>query len=126
MPKRLPAALSAKGFRIVAGGTDNHLFMVDLRPKSITGKEAAALLDRVQITVNKNLVPFDPAPPTVASGIRIGTPAVTTRGMKEPEMSHIADLIDRAVQNRDDEAELEKIRRDVEHLAQEFPIYTQL
>ncbi len=120
------AALSAKGFRIVAGGTDNHLFMVDLRPKSITGKEAAGLLDRVQITVNKNLVPFDPAPPTVASGIRIGTPAVTTRGMKEPEMSHIADLIDRAVQNRDDEAELDKIRRDVEHLAQQFPIYTQL
>ena len=81
-------AMGLKGFRIVAGGTDNHLFMVDLRPKKITGKDAATLLDRVQITVNKNLVPFDTEPPTVTSGIRIGTPAITTRGMKEAQMAH--------------------------------------
>ncbi len=124
--KALAAALAAKGFRIVAGGTDNHLFMVDLRPKHITGKEAASLLDRVQITVNKNLVPFDPQPPTVTSGIRIGTPALTTRGMKAAQMTLIADLMDRTVLNRTNEAELEKIRSEVEHLAREFPIYSHL
>ena len=116
-------ALTAKGFRIVTGGTDNHLFMVDLRPKKITGKEAAGLLDRVQITVNKNLIPFDLESPTVTSGVRIGTPAVTTRGMKEAQMLKIADLIDRCVINRHQEAELEKVRLEVEQLAQEFPIY---
>ncbi len=122
----LAQALTAKGFRIVAGGTDNHLFMVDLRPKNITGKDAAAVLDRVQITVNKNLVPFDPQPPTVTSGIRIGTPAVTTRGMKEKEMARIADLLDRAVVNQANAAELEKIRVEAEKLANEFPIYKDL
>jgi glycine hydroxymethyltransferase len=121
--KAFAGALGSKGFRIVTGGTDNHLFMVDLRPKKITGKEAAGLLDRVQITVNKNLIPFDPESPTVTSGVRIGTPAITTRGMKEAQMLLIADLIDRCVLNRDNEAELEKVRQEVEHLAQEFPIY---
>jgi glycine hydroxymethyltransferase len=119
-------AMSSRGFRIVTGGTDNHLFMVDLRPKKITGKEMATLLDRVQITVNKNLIPFDTEPPTVTSGIRVGTPAVTTRGMKEAQMLMIAELIDRCVLNRDKETELEKVRSQVEHLAQEFPIYTTL
>jgi glycine hydroxymethyltransferase len=119
-------ALGKTGFRIVAGGTDNHLFMVDLRPKNITGKDAATLLDRVQITVNKNLIPFDPAPATVASGIRVGTPAVTTRGMKEAQMLTIAQLIDRCVLNRDNETQLVNIRREVEQLAQEFPIYTDI
>ncbi len=122
--KTLANALASKGFRIVAGGTDNHLFMVDLRPKKITGKDAAAVLDRVQITVNKNLVPFDTESPVVTSGIRIGTPAVTTRGMKEAQMLKIADLIDRCVINRDIGTELEKVRQEVEHLAHEFPIYT--
>lgn len=121
--KTFANALSSKGFRIVTGGTDNHLFMVDLRPKKITGKDAATLLDRVQITVNKNLVPFDTEPPAIASGIRIGTPAITTRGMKEAQMLTIAGLIDRCVLNRDNEVELEKIRTEVERLAQEFPIY---
>lgn len=121
--KAFATALGSKGFRIVAGGTDNHLFMVDLRPKKITGRDTAALLDRVQITVNKNLVPFDTEPPTVTSGIRIGTPAITTRGMKEAQMGIIADLIDRAVLNRDKEKELEKVRFEVERLAQGFPIY---
>jgi len=119
-------AMGSRGFRIITGGSDNHLFMVDLRPKKITGKEAATLLDRVQITVNKNLIPFDPEPATVTSGIRVGTPAVTTRGMKEAQMLLIAGLIDRSVQNRDKETELEKIRLEVEHLAQEFPIYADL
>jgi glycine hydroxymethyltransferase len=121
--KALANALAARGFRIVTGGTDNHLFMVDLRPKKTTGREVAALLDQVQITVNKNLVPFDPEPPTVTSGIRIGTPAITTRGMKETQMITIADLIDRCVLNRDKENELERIRQEVEHLAQAFPVY---
>jgi len=121
--KAMAQALAAKGFRIVTGGTDNHLLMVDLRPKNITGKEAATLLDWVQITVNKNLIPFDTLSPTVTSGIRVGTPAITTRGMKEAQMLTIAGLIDRCVLNRDNESELEKVRGEVEHLAQEFPIY---
>ena len=115
--------MASKGFRIVTGGTDNHLFMVDLRGKNITGKEVATLLDRVQITVNKNLIPFDPQPPTVTSGIRVGTPAITSRGMKEAQMLTIAELIDRSVLNRDREDQLEKIRNQVELLAKEFPIY---
>ncbi len=116
-------ALSQRGFRIVSGGTDNHLFMVDLRPKSVTGKETASLLDRVQITVNKNLIPFDPQPPTVASGVRIGTPAVTTRGMKEAQMQQIAECIDRCVVSRGDEAALARVQKDVQALAGAFPIY---
>ncbi|MBF0570862.1 MAG: serine hydroxymethyltransferase [Candidatus Omnitrophica bacterium] len=124
--KAFSAALADRGFRIVTGGTDNHLFMVDLRPKEITGKDAATLLDRVQITVNKNLIPFDAQSPMVTSGIRVGTPAVTTRGMKEAQMLAIADLIDRAVLSRDNELELEKIRSQVESLAQEFQIYSHL
>ena len=122
--KALSEALLSKGFRIVAGGTDNHLFMVDLRSKKITGKETATLLDRVQITVNKNLVPFDTESPVVTSGIRIGTPAITTRGMKEVQMQKIALLIDQCVINRANDSQLEKIRQEVEHLALEFPIYT--
>jgi glycine hydroxymethyltransferase len=119
-------ALTKHGFRIVAGGTDNHLFMVDLRSKNITGKDASSLLDHVQITVNKNLIPLDPQPPTVTSGIRIGTPAVTTRGMKESQMEVIAQLINRAIENRDDQAVLAKVRQQVDQLTKEFPIYAHL
>lgn len=114
------------GFRIVTGGTDNHLFMVDLRAKNTTGKEASVILDRVRITVNKNLIPFDPQPPTVTSGIRIGTPAVTTRGMKEEEMKRIAYLIDQAILNKDNEAKLKEVRSEVEKLTKQFPIYKDL
>ncbi len=124
--KAFAQALTEKGFRIVAGGTDNHLFMVDLRPKNITGKDASHVLDLVQITVNKNLIPFDTAAPTVTSGIRIGTPAITTRGMKEAQMKQIAGLIDRAIVNRDNEAELAKVRGEVQQLADTFPIYPNL
>ena len=114
------------GYRIVAGGTDNHLFMVDLRSKNITGKEAAAVLDKVSITVNKNLIPFDPQPPVVTSGIRIGTPVVTTRGMKEKEMRKIAGLIDQAIVHKDNEGKIAKVKAGVHELTGEFPIYKDL
>ncbi|MEI8011950.1 MAG: serine hydroxymethyltransferase [Candidatus Omnitrophota bacterium] len=117
------AALEKRGFRIVSGGTDNHLFMVDLRPKNITGKDAATLLDTVKITVNKNLVPFDTQAPAVTSGVRIGTPAVTTRGMRGAEVEEIARFIDEAIVHRDDAAALEKVRAGVAALTKKFPIY---
>lgn len=116
-------ALASRGFRIVSGGTDNHLFMVDLASKNITGKDAATLLDSVKITVNKNLVPFDTQAPAVTSGIRIGTPAVTTRGMKEAEMQQIAGLIDRAVVHRSDAGVLAEVAADVAALTGRFPVY---
>ncbi|MBI5149684.1 MAG: serine hydroxymethyltransferase [Candidatus Omnitrophica bacterium] len=118
--------MGSLGYRIVAGGTDNHLFMVDLRSKNVTGKEAAAVLDKVSITVNKNLIPFDPQPPVVTSGIRIGTPAVTTRGMKEKQMQKIAGLIDQAIVHRDNDGKLAKVRAGVHELTREFPIYKDL
>ncbi|NCA96126.1 MAG: serine hydroxymethyltransferase, partial [Methanomicrobia archaeon] len=114
------------GFRIVANGTDNHLFMVDLRAKNTTGKEASFILDKVRITVNKNLIPFDPSPATVTSGIRIGTPAVTTRGMKEEEMKKIAFLIDQAIIHKNDEEKLKTVKAEVEALTKAFPIYKDL
>lgn len=118
--------LSDLGFRIVTGGTDNHLFMVDLRSKKISGKDASAVLDKVKITVNKNLIPYDPEPPTVTSGVRIGTPVVTTRGMREKEMKMIGQFIDESITQRDDEKALAKVRARVEKLAKEFPIYEKL
>lgn len=119
----LSGALANHGFRIVAGGTDNHLFMVDLRQKKITGKEASELLDKVHITVNKNLIPFDPESPMVTSGIRIGTPVLTTRGMKEAEMEKIAGLIDETITHKEDEGALDKVREGVLELSKAFPIY---
>lgn len=124
--KVFASTLEELGFRIVAGGTDNHLFMVDLTAKNISGKEAAAVLDKVRITVNKNLIPFDTQSPVVTSGIRIGTPAVTTRGMKQEEMKKIARLIDQAILNKDNDAELEKVKAQVESLTEDFPIYQDL
>ncbi len=121
--KALAHALLERGYRLVTGGTDNHLILVDLRPKGITGRDAEQLLDRVSITVNKNAIPNDPEKPMVTSGIRIGTPAVTTRGMKEAEMVQIADLIDRAITHRNDEAALERIRAEVHELTARFPLY---
>ena len=118
--------MGSLGYRIVAGGTDNHLFMVDLRSKNITGKEAADVLDKVSITVNKNLIPFDPQPPVVTSGIRIGTPAVTTRGMKEKEMRKIAGFIDQAIVHKDNEGKLAKVKTGVHELTEEFSIYKDL
>ncbi len=118
----LADALSNKGYRIVSGGTDNHLMLVDLRPKNATGKEVQIACDKAGITLNKNMIPFDPEKPMVTSGVRIGTPAVTTRGMKEPEMLRIADFIDRAVKNKNDDAALDAIRKEVSLFTKDFPM----
>ena len=121
--KRLAAALSSAGFRLVSGGTDNHLMLVDVFSKGITGKVAEAALGKAGITVNKNAIPFDRNPPMVASGIRVGTPAVTTRGMREPEMDLIGELIARVLQSPDDERTLGMVRSEVERLCRRFPLY---
>lgn len=121
--RSLSAALAKLGFRIVTGGTDNHLFMMDLRPKNVTGKEASEILDQVHITVNKNLIPFDPESPMVTSGIRIGTPSLTSRGMKEAQMELVAQWIDQAIVNRDNPGILENVKAEVLNLTREFPIY---
>lgn len=109
--KRLGEELAQRGYRLVTGGTDNHLFLLDLRPKGLTGREAEEKLDAVGITVNKNAIPFDPKPPRVTSGIRIGTPAITTRGLTPEEMPRVAELIDRALMEGPSEALREEVRR---------------
>jgi glycine hydroxymethyltransferase len=121
--KRLAAGLSAAGYRLVSGGTDNHLMLVDVFSKGLTGKVAEAALGNAGITVNKNAIPFDRNPPMVASGVRIGTPAVTSRGMREPEMDTIAALISRALQSPDDDGALANVRAEVEALCRKFPLY---
>ncbi|HBJ87506.1 MAG TPA: glycine hydroxymethyltransferase, partial [Verrucomicrobiales bacterium] len=118
----LAAALTALGYRIVSGGTDNHLMLVDLRPKGLNGKVASETLDKAAITVNKNGIPFDTEKITLGGGIRIGTPAVTTRGMKEAEMTQIAAWIDRALNHTTDEGVLAEIRREVSETNQRFPL----
>ena len=115
--------LQELGYRIVAGGTDNHLFIVDLRSKSINGRTAEQLLETVGITVSRSCIPFDPEKPWLTSGIRIGTPAITTRGMGEDEMHEIAQLIDEVINKRDDESALKKIGEQVKELCKKFPIY---
>ena len=120
--KALAAGLAKHGYRIVSGGTDNHLMLVDLRPKEINGKEAQEVLDRAGITVNKNGIPFDTYPIFKPGGIRVGTPAVTTRGMKEEEMLEISDLVAEALQNRTDEKALERVRGKVRDLTRRFPL----
>jgi glycine hydroxymethyltransferase len=120
---KLAGALSSAGFRLVSGGTDNHLMLVDVFSKGITGKLAETALHDAGITVNKNAIPFDQNPPMVASGIRIGTPALTTRGMKEAEMEIIADFITRALKTPEDSRALGMIRAEVEALCQKFPLY---
>ena len=119
----LAAAMAAEGYRIVSGGTDNHLFLMDVFSKGITGKVGEKALEAAGITVNKNTIPFDPNPPMVASGIRVGTPAVTTRGMGVAEMKEIAALIARALDARDNPEALRAIAGDVERLASRFPLY---
>ena len=120
--KALAAGLANHGYRIVSGGTDNHLMLVDLRPKDLNGKEAQEILDRAGITVNKNAIPFDTSSPFKPGGIRIGTPAVTTRGMREEEMLEIADLVAEALKKRSDAAALENVRRKVLDLTRRFPL----
>jgi len=119
----LAASLKEAGFRIVSGGTDNHLMLVDVFQKGILGSEAELALGKAGITVNKNTIPYDVNPPLKASGIRLGTPAMTTRGMKEPEMRQIATWIEKALARRSDDAALERIRGEVAELANQFPLY---
>jgi glycine hydroxymethyltransferase len=121
----LAGAMVSKGYQIISGGTDNHLMLIDLRPKSdsLTGKVAENTLVRADITVNKNAVPFETRSPFVTSGIRIGTPAVTSRGMKEPEMIKIADLIDRVLTNTEDDSIISQVRKEVNELSLRFPLY---
>jgi glycine hydroxymethyltransferase len=120
--RALADGLAQRGFRLVAGGTDNHLMLIDLRPQKITGRKAQVVLDSVHITVNRNMIPFDPEKPFVTSGIRLGTPAVTTRGMAEPEMQLIADLIARTLEAPEDAAQLDAVRREVLALCDQFPV----
>jgi glycine hydroxymethyltransferase len=118
----LAKELESRGFRIVSGGTDNHLMLLDMRPKNTTGKAAATALDQAAITVNKNLIPFDPEKPMVTSGLRIGTPAVTTRGMKEPEMTRIADWIEKVVANINDDSVHSAVRTEIREFMKNFPL----
>jgi glycine hydroxymethyltransferase len=121
--KALAASLAAEGWRLVSGGTDTHLILVDVFSRGITGKAAEAALDRAGITVNKNTIPFDTNKPMVASGIRIGTPALTTRGMREKEMELIGQLISRALKSVENETELADVKRDVQKICDRFPLY---
>jgi len=124
--RRFAQKLEEKGFRIVSGGTDNHMFLVDLTGKMISGKEAQVLLESVNITLNKNLIPYDPMPPAQASGVRIGTPAITTRGIKEAQIDLIAGFIDEAVKFRSDAGKLKEIKAGVLEITGKFPLYPEL
>jgi glycine hydroxymethyltransferase len=120
----LAAGMAKRGFRIVSGGTDNHLFLVDINSRGLTGKAAQPALDRAGITVNKNAIPFDPTPPMTAGGIRMGTPAVTTRGMREAEMDRIAGWVAEVLEHLSDAATESKVRAEVEVFTQDFPLYS--
>ena len=116
-------ALQEKGYRIVSGGTDSHLFLLDLIANDISGKEATSVLSSVNITVNKNLIPFDTKPPAVASGIRIGTPAITTRGIKESDTEKIAEFIDKGLSNKNNLDKLKEVKEEVLEFTKKFPLY---
>jgi glycine hydroxymethyltransferase len=122
---RLAQTLSGEGWRLVSGGTDNHLVLIDVFGRGITGKVAEKALDRAGITVNKNTIPFDKNSPMVASGVRIGTPALTTRGMKEEQMVTVGQLLSRALQNVENETELANVKKDVARLCADFPLYAE-
>ena len=121
--KALADELVKKGFRIVSGGTDNHLMLVDLRSKNITGKEAQFLLDEIGITANRNTIPFEPLSPFVTSGIRLGTPALTTKGLKEEDIREVADIIADVIENREDSAVIEAAKAKVKAICKKFPLY---
>jgi len=121
--KALSEALKTEGFRLVSGGTDTHLMLVDLRPKQVTGKKLERSLDKAGITVNKNTIPFDPEKPFITSGIRIGTPAMTTRGMGTDEMKKIASFIRRVAENIENEEEIIRVKSEVRELTSAFPLY---
>src|SRR4029434_4390082 len=121
--KALAAKIASRGFRIVSGGTDTHLMLVDVFSKGINGKQAEEALDKGGITVNKNTIPFDQNPPLTPSGIRIGTPALTTRGMQEAEMEAIGGWITEVLDHINDESVQKRVRREVEMLCERFPLY---
>jgi glycine hydroxymethyltransferase len=121
--KAMADAISKRGFRVVAGGTDNHVFLIEVHSRGITGKDAEQALDRAGITVNKNSIPFDPLPPMKAGGIRLGSPSITTRGMKEPEMELIAGWVAEILTNIGKPEIEQKVRKQVAELAARFPIY---
>jgi glycine hydroxymethyltransferase len=122
----MAAAFVNRGYHLISGGTDNHLMLIDLRNKNISGKKAQETLDRAHITLNKNAVPFDDKSPFVTSGMRVGVPAVTTRGLKEAEMEIIAGLIDRVIMQPDNEQEILAVRTEVKSLMSGFPLYPEL
>jgi len=121
--QKLSEELSKRDFRIFSGGTDNHLMLVDLTNKGITGKEAEIALDKAGITVNKNAIPYDERPPSVTSGIRLGTPCITTRGMGIPEMTKIADIISSIIHNSNEDKAIKEIAKKVKTLCDKFPVY---
>jgi glycine hydroxymethyltransferase len=123
--RALAKALAEHGFRIVSGGTDCHMFLLDLRSRNITGADAEKVLDHAGMTVNKNAIPFDPQKPFIASGIRIGTPSITTRGLKEKDMLKVAAWIDRAITSAQNPKELETIKKEVKTFCMKFPMYTE-
>ncbi|MCK4231688.1 serine hydroxymethyltransferase, partial [candidate division WOR-3 bacterium] len=123
--KALADGLARRGYRLVAGGTDTHLMLVDLRSKGVTGRKAERRLERAGITCNRNTIPYDPEKPFIASGIRLGTPALTTRGMKEPEMAKVAELIDEVISNIDDEEVYPRVKAKVKEICESFPLYAE-
>ena len=121
--RALATALESQGFRIVSGGTDSHVMLVDLRPVGVSGRDAENVLGEVGITVNKNTVPFDPQPPAICSGIRLGTPALTTRNMLEGDMTQVAAFIRKAMDCKGDATKIKSLRDDVKSLSSKFPLY---
>ena len=115
-----------RGYNLISGGTDNHLMLIDLRNKNLTGKKAQETLDKAHITLNKNAVPFDDKSPFVTSGIRVGVPAVTTRGMNEAHMETVVEMIDKVLMNADDEKTIASVRADVKDFMKQFPLYPEL
>ncbi|HUS01299.1 MAG TPA: serine hydroxymethyltransferase [Chitinophagaceae bacterium] len=124
--QKMAAAFVSKGYNLISGGTDNHLMLIDLRNKNITGKKAQETLDKAEITLNKNAVPFDDKSPFVTSGIRVGVPAITTRGMKEEHMQTVVDMVDKILMNIDNENVIAGIRNDVRSFMEQFPLYPEL
>jgi glycine hydroxymethyltransferase len=121
--KAMSDAFTAKGYKVISGGTDNHLMLIDLRSKNLTGKIAEESLIKADITINKNMVPFDTQSPFVTSGMRIGSPAITTRGLKEKDVVKVVDLIDEALKAPNDESNLKAVKRKVNALMKKFPLY---
>jgi glycine hydroxymethyltransferase len=115
-----------RGYHLISGGTDNHLMLIDLRNKNLTGKKAQEALDRAHITLNKNAVPFDDKSPFVTSGIRVGVPAITTRGLKEADMETVVQLIDKVLMQADDESVIQTVKSDVHAFMKQFPLYPEL